>query len=225
MGPPPRPRGLGVEDRLTALLKALLAGDGLALRYEAGVTRTGQEAFASRSANCLGFTSLFVGMARELGVAAYYLEIGDVEKFERAGSLVVESGHVTAAYGAGDMLRILEFAPLAEPTYRHPHRISDLTAMALFHSNRGAEMLETGSDAEALRWLRQAVRLDHDLGRAWINLGVALRRSGDAAGAEAAYRRALEADPAAVAAYPEPGGAALRWRPGARGRRADAAVG
>jgi Flp pilus assembly protein TadD len=195
------PQGLGADERLTHLLKSLLGSDGLGLEYEAGKTITGEEAFATRHANCLAFTSLFVGMAREVGVPAFYLEIGDIEKYEREGSLIVESGHVTAGYGSGTLLRILEFTPVAQPNYRQAHRISDLTAMALFYSNRGAELLKAGKPSEALEWLHQATRIDPDLARGWINLGVALRRSGDLPAAEAAYRRALEDDPAAAAAY------------------------
>ena len=195
------PDNLGNEERLQRLLSALLGSDGLALEYKAGTTGTAQEAFASHQANCLAFTSLFVGMARELGVPVFYLEVGDFEKFEREGNLVVESDHVTAGYGSGSQLRILEFTPIAKPSYRQLHRISDQTAIALYYSNRGAELLRGGSDREALVWLQKAVALDPELARAWINYGVALRRTGNPAGAEAAYRKALEDDPAAVAAY------------------------
>lgn len=195
------PDNLGNEERLQRLLSALLGSDGLALEYKAGTTATAQEAFASHQANCLAFTSLFVGMAREVGVPVFYLDVGDIEKFEREGNLVVESGHITAGYGSGSQLRILEFTPIATPSYRQLHRISDETAIALYYSNRGAELLRGGSDGEALGWLQKAVVIDPELARAWINYGVALRRTGNAAGAEAAYRKALEDDPSSVAAY------------------------
>jgi Flp pilus assembly protein TadD len=195
------PDGLAVEDRLARLMGALLGSDGLALEYQPGATGTAREAFATHRANCLSFTSLFVGMARELGVPVFYLDVGDIEKFEREGNLVVESGHVTAGYGAGSLLHILEFTPLGKPNYRQLHRLSDLTAIALFYSNRGAELLRAGQERESLDWLRKSVALDPELSRGWINLGVALRRTSDPAGAEAAYRKALEADPSAVAAF------------------------
>ena len=195
------PDNLPADRRLDTLLGALLGSDGLALTYEAGATPTAQQAFATHHANCLGFTSLFVGMAREVGVDAFYLDVGDIEKFEREGSLVVESGHITAGYSEGAKVRILEFTPIAKPDYHQIHHVSDLTAIALYYSNRGAELLQTAQDKEALDWLQKAVRLDPELARAWINLGVALRRTGDTAGAEAAYRKALEGDPGAVAAY------------------------
>ncbi len=195
------PDDLPSEARLNRLLGALLGSDGLALVYQSGTTGTAQEVFASHHANCLAFTGLFVGMARELGVAVFYLDVGDVEKFERDGNLVVESGHITAGFGAGSMLRILEFTPLGTPNYRQIHRVSDLTAIALYYSNRGAELLRANNEQEALSWLRKATQLDPELARGWINYGVALRRSGDTVGAEAAYRKALAGDPGAVAAY------------------------
>ncbi len=195
------PDNLGNEERLQRLLSALLGSDGLALQYKAGTTATAQEVFASHEANCLAFTSIFVGMAREVGVPVFYLDVGDIEKFERDGNLVVESGHITAGYGSGTQLRILEFTPIATPSYRQIHRISDRTAVALYYSNRGAELLRGGGDREALGWLHKAVVIDPDLSRGWINYGVALRRTGDPAGAEAAYRKALEDDPSSVAAY------------------------
>jgi len=195
------PDNLAAEDRLQRLMNGLLGSSGLALEYKAGTTTTAQEVFASRQANCLAFTSLFVGLAREVGVPVFYLDIGDVEKFERDGNLVVESGHITAGYGSGSLLRILEFTPLGTASYRQLHRVSDLTAIALFYSNRGAELLRGGKEQEALSWLTKAVAIDPELSRGWINYGVALRRTGDAAGAEKAYRKALEDDPSSVAAY------------------------
>jgi hypothetical protein len=172
---------LPTDQRLDRLLAVLMGQEGLDLTYQVGATGTAEEVFASRHANCLSFTSLFVGMARELGVDAFYLDVGDVEKFEREGSLVVESGHITAGFGSGSLLRILEFTPIARPNYRQLHRISDLTAIALFYSNRGAELLRKSQERDALVWLHESVGLDPELARGWINLGVALRRTGDPA--------------------------------------------
>jgi Flp pilus assembly protein TadD len=195
------PEGTPVEQRLELLLAGLLDPNRLRIQYEARSTGTAKEVFENRRANCLAFTSLFVGLAREVGVPVVYLDINDVERFEKEGDLVVVSGHVTAGFNSGHVLRILDFS-LAPPTeYRKVEPISDLTAIALFHSNRGAEALRTGRTEEALGWLQKAVAVDPELGDAWVNYGVALRRSGDAGGAESAYRKALEVDPQALSAY------------------------
>ncbi len=195
------PEGTPVEDRLELLLAGLLDTDRLRVQYESRLTATAEEVFHNRRANCLAFTSLFVGLAREVGVPVIYLDVGDIEKFEKEGDLVVVSGHVSAGFNTGHSLKILDFS-LAPPTeYRSVEPMSDLTAIALFHSNRGAEALRNGRNQEALEWLRKAVAIDPSHGGGWINYGVALRRTGDNKGAEAAYRKALEADPNAVSAY------------------------
>lgn len=195
------PEGTPVEERLDLLLSGLLDPGRLRIQYEARATGTAREVFEKRRANCLAFTSLFVGLAREVGVPVVYLDVDDIERFEKEGDLVVVSGHVSAGFNTGHALKILDFS-LAPPTeYRRVEPISDMTAISLYHSNRGAEALRTGRNEEALGWLRKAVVIDPELGGAWINYGVALRRSGDVPGAETAYRKALEVDPHAVSAY------------------------
>jgi Flp pilus assembly protein TadD len=189
------------DERLDRLLAALLDPRRLRIQYEARATGTAVEVFQNRRANCLAFTSLFVGLAREVGVPVVYLDVDDVEKFEKEGDLVVVSGHVSAGFNTGSALKILDFSQAPAAEYRHVQPISDLTAIALYHSNRGAEALRNGRNDLALEWLRKAVTIDPELGGAWINYGVALRRSGDSGQAEAAYRKALEVDPNALSAY------------------------
>lgn len=195
------PRDTDSEKRLEVLLAGLVDPDKLKIAYEARYTATAQEVFKTRRANCLAFTSLFVGMAREIGIPAFFLDVDDVERFEKEGDLVVVSGHVSAGYGTGPEIKILDFSAAPSASYRKVRRISDLTAIALFHSNRGGELLRVGKHDEALPWLQKAVVIDPELPGAWVNYGVARRRSGDLAGAEEAYRKALEVDPQAVSAY------------------------
>lgn len=195
------PETTPLEERLDRLLVGLLDPKQLRIQYEARSTATAAQVFQTRRANCLAFTSLFVGLAREVGVPVVYLDVDDVERFEKEGDLVVVSGHVSAGFSTGSALRILDFSQAPATEYRHVQPISDLTAIALYHSNRGAEALRGGRNGEALEWLRKSVAIDPELGGAWINYGVALRRSGDTQGAEAAYRKALEVDPNALSAY------------------------
>lgn len=189
------------DQRLARLLSSLVDPSGLKLEYEGRHTSTAAEAFVNRRANCLAFTSLFVGLAREIGIPVVYLDVDDIERFEKEGDLVVVSGHVSAGYNNGSEMKILDFSAAPTAQYRKVHAISDLTATALFYSNRGAEALRAGRNEEAMDWLRKGVAIDPELGRAWINYGVALRRAGDQEGAEKAYRTALEAEPTAVSAY------------------------
>jgi tetratricopeptide (TPR) repeat protein len=60
--------------------------------------------------------------------------------------------------------------------------------------------LRLGKSAEAAAHLESVLETDPDDASAWYNLGVARDRGGDRAGAEAAWRRALELDPASAVA-------------------------
>ena len=194
------PAGGTAEERLETLLELLLDRNELDLEYHQGRTGTAVETFSSRKANCLSFTHLFVGMARELGLAAYYLKVEDLQGFEREGDLVVVSGHVTAGFGPPARPMVLEFTIFPATEYRRFHPLSDLSAVALFYSNRGAELLLDGERERALEWLETAVRIDEELADAWNNLGVVLRRVDRLDEAEVAYRRALEEDPESTSA-------------------------
>ena len=79
--------------------------------------------------------------------------------------------------------------------------ISDLTAIALYYSNAGAELLLSDEARQAIGPLRIAVALDSYMVAAWVNLGVALRRSGDLNGAEEAYKTAVGLEPSAFDAF------------------------
>lgn len=195
--------GLGgdPENRLDQLLQALINRGERPLKYESGHTATAREVWESGRANCLAFTHLFVGMAREVDLPVYYLRVSDLQSFEKDGDLVIASEHITAAYGPANQRRVLDFSDRPVTPYHVVEPISDLTATALFYSNRGAELIHEGRTPEALAQLSTAVRLDPDLSDAWVNYGVALRRSGKARDAEAAYRRALEIDAGQVSAY------------------------
>lgn len=195
------PRRLSDEQKLTLLLEELLGRNKLDLQYHRGYTGTAIETFESGQANCLAFTHLFVGLARELKLPVFYLKVDDLQSFEREGDLVVVSGHITAGFGSISRPRILEFTIFPAADYQSLHPLSDLGAVALFYSNRGAELLLSGDREGALVWLETAVRIDPALPEASTNLGVVYRRLGRMEEAEAAYRRALEVDPEYVSAY------------------------
>ncbi len=188
-------------EKLHALLGALVDKAGLKLEYESDRTATAEEVFASRRANCLAFACLFLGMAREVGVPVYFVDVRDLQSFSREGDLVIVAGHVTAAYGPPEQRLLLDFTLGQTVKYREVSPISDLRAIAMYYTNLGARMLRDNDVEKARERLETAVRIDPELAGAWVNLGVARRRGGDQVGAEVAYRKALEADPATVSAY------------------------
>jgi Flp pilus assembly protein TadD len=182
------------EDRILYLSRSLFQSPNFRIQYVRGYTGTAMEVFETQQANCLAFTLLFIGMARELGVPAYFLEVRDSESYRKEGDLVVVSDHVAVGYGPTHDLRIIDFGAREGAAYRRITLVDDYRAIAMFYSNRGAEELRSSRYDAALDWLRSAVAIDPDYAGSWVNLGVALRRSGDIEGAEAAYRTALELD-------------------------------
>ena len=189
------------EQRLMRLLEALLAEHNLGLTYSAGYTGTAQEVFETRSANCLGFTHLFVGLARELGIGVDYLRVEDVQRVERQGDFVVVSGHVSAGYDTGPEYRVLDFSELPADDYRHVQVMDDVSVIALHHVNRGAELMLQGNWGEALPWLQLGIEVDPTLPEAWVNIGVHHRQAGRIVEAEEAYRKAIEIAPDFPSAY------------------------
>ncbi len=194
------PPKLASRQKLERLLAGLVDADARQLEYSWGYTATATEVFETRRANCLAFTNLFVGLAREVGVDVYFLAV-ETETYRKADDLVVVSDHVAVGFGRGTTIEVFDFSDNDSEELYRVRVISDLTAVAMFHSNRGAESLQNGQHREAVGWLRTAVALDSELPTAWVNLGVALRRSGNLAGAEEAYKTALELDPRVYSAY------------------------
>ena len=197
------------DERVRLLLSAVTSKEGLALQYDSSFTGTASEVFQSRKANCLAFTHLVVGLGRELGLPVYYLGFRQQPRYEREGSLVVVWEHVTAGFGPPEERLILQLAVGPQLEYEDARQLPDRTALAMYYSNRGAEMLRQGESQAAREMLEIATAIDPQWSPAWVKLGVALRRSGEVGGAEEAYRNALRNDPDFDQAYHNL--AALLW--------------
>lgn len=193
------PDKLSAAERAVRLHQALTGSWGLALRYQGGHTGTAEEVFTSGHFNCLSFAHLFVALARDLGIDAHYVRIDRHAPRERHHTFRVTSEHVGAAV-AHRRERMVFDSTGAVSLYRVVERLTDLQALAMFYSNRGAESLLAGEERQAMAWFQKAAVMDAGRASIWVNLGVALRRTGDLEGAERAYRRALEIDRRNVAA-------------------------
>lgn len=194
------PAELGEDAKVEHLLRGLLDSGEHELEYAWGHTGTATEVFRDQRANCLAFTNLFVGMAREVGVPVFFIAV-ESATYRRNGEFVVISDHIAVGHRLSEEVRLYDFSAEDRGELQDIRPISDLTAIAMYHSNRGAEALQNGDLRQALDWLRLAVQIDDELPNAWLNLGVTRRRIGDLDGAEVAYKRALEIDPRTYAAY------------------------
>lgn len=184
-------------ERLLAALRDPLAPG---LREQTTPTLAASEAFRRKRINCVSFAFLVVGLARSLDLPAYFVLVPETFSSQSDATLVVEEQHLAAAVALEGAKRIVDFAGDLDPAQLATVPVPDLTAIALFHSNRGVEALAAGHLDRAVAELRWATTLDPTIAVVWVNLGVALRRRGDSDAAELAYQTALALDPRTRAA-------------------------
>lgn len=195
-------------ERARALVAALFAPDGFHLRYAADATGTAAETLRRGEGNCLALASVFVGLARAVGLRALYMD-ASVEVHETrldGAGVAVTSGHLTAMVTTADGDLGLDVERLGR--IRSYRVIGDLEALANFYNNRGFERVdEAGAGATAADWegaardFRRAIAVLPTFARAWNDLGIASARLGRPAEAAAAYRAAIAADPSMAAPY------------------------
>ena len=181
------------DQRMRRILRAL---ERKGLTYDDTATGTASDVFRTERFNCLGLAHIVVGLGRELGVPAYYVEAVNPDIYGQRGDLVLAASHVVAGWGPPAGIKMVEYGvQQGESRTRPVGRIEDHSAAGLHYANRGAEMLVAGQPQLAVDWLHEALRYDPTSTAAWVNLGVASRRLGDHQRAEESYLQALAIDP------------------------------
>lgn len=181
--------------RLEALVDFMFDKQGLALEYQYDATHTVEQAFATRKANCLSFTLLFVAMAREAGLEVQAQEIEETLAWRQEASTVYRSNHINAGVRAGGRRYTVDVASDSVIARHDPRPVTDQRMMVHYYNNRAAELLAQGQLDAALAHVRIALDLDPSHATSWSNAGVIHLRNGDRTAAAHAYARALAADP------------------------------
>jgi len=171
-------------------------------------TTTGAEALARGRGNCVALASVFIGLARSVGLDARFVDASSRIHERRYGEdgSAVHFGHVTAMVDTGDERIGLDFARIGP--FRWYQVLDDLEAVAHFHNNRGYELVDQAREAgqppdwaEAARRFELAVAIKPGFARAWNNLGVAASHLERRAVAVDCWRRAIALDPAMAAPH------------------------
>ena len=170
----------------------------LDLKYALTPTRNAVATHRTAQGNCLSFVNLFVGIGRHVRLNPFYVEVEDYQRWNYADGVVVSRGHIVAGLRVDGNLATYDFLPYRVKGYRDFAPIDDVTAMAHYYNNLGAEALMGGDAAAALEHLRIATALAPDFEKGINNLGVAHLRLGDTAAAVALYERGLELNPESV---------------------------
>jgi len=215
-------RARSTEGQVRLLVEAMAEGGPLAVRYQAGATLTAEEALQTSVGDCTALASLFIGLARSVGLTAYYSDASSRMHETRFGDdgMAVNSGHITAVVENGPEMIGLDFAGLGRSRWYRV--IDDVEALAHFYNNRGFDLIDDAHErsrpvdwAAAARQFEMATQVMPGFARAWNNLGIAAGHLGQVQQAIQHYRTAIAADPKFAAPYNNLGSLYLRIGNGA----------
>jgi tetratricopeptide (TPR) repeat protein len=194
---------LPARERARRLADALVDEDAFGIVYDPQATSSAREVLRDGRGNCLGMSSLFIALARGVGLQAYYLDASDrVRSIEESDAFIVSSGHVTAVVRTGDGDRIIDF-DRSITRYRRLRVMDDLQALAHYYNNDGYDLLReyrSPDDIPTEVWeaararFAAAIELNASLARAWNNLAISDARLGRTDDAIVHYRVAILQD-------------------------------
>ncbi len=184
------------RQRMMMLHRAIRGSATLGLDYDSAVGGTAQEVFHRGTANCLGYATLFIALARAMGLNAGYQWLEVRPQWTQRGERVLVSLHVNVAIRIGRRERfMIDIEPPPSRDVTGSRALSDADGLALYHSNLAMEALAEDDLREA--WLQtvRALQLSPELAHLWVNLGAIYRVAGQHRAAEDSYHQALALNP------------------------------
>ena len=197
----------GSHAKAMALARSLSSPRWFGLRYEWATSGSAAETIEKGYGNCLSLSSVFIGLARGLGLDAYYIDASRKLDRHQDGDVVVSAGHIGVAVRTDAGSTLVDFSG-AVGRFALFRRIDDLEALAHLYNNRGYEVIHRASSRgepvpwdDARSYFSLATQVEPDFARAWNNLGIADGRLGSTEEAERNYHAALARDPRLSAAH------------------------
>lgn len=205
------------REKMRAIVRAIIDRTGMSISYDWLSNKSAKEVYYEGRGNCLAYTNLFVGMAREVGLRAVYVDVTTIERVTREAEVIVNNGHVTGGLIYGPETIVIDFTRTPEREYMGYKVIDDLEAIANYYNNQGflygyfTEMQADGMgfDPQALEMemYRAALEVLPTFQRARNNLGVAFKRRGRVDEAIEQYKMAIDVDPSFAEAHSNLGSA------------------
>jgi len=197
---------ISTRERALTLVRALSSPEGFGLRYDWAMGNDARSTLRDGGGTCLGLSSVLIGLARGIGLEAYYVDATVEPEVREEEEVNVIAGHIAVLVQTDSGGLLVDFAGQVE-RMRFFKRIDDLEAVARYHNNLGYEVIHQAQEARAaVPWeqvgthIERSTRVAPEFASGWNNLGVVRARLGDLDGAEMAYRRALELDPSFASA-------------------------
>jgi len=184
------------KQKLSDLLYAIMHQGLLGLTYNPHTTYTAADTFLHQQGNCLSFTTMFIALAREVGLKAYFNEVDVPPVWDlQSESTYVVFKHINAVVNVGRERKVVDLNLENYDVDYQQRKLPDRQAEAQYYNNRSMEHLYARNSREAFRYLRKAIELAPELDYLWSNLGTIYRREGLLAEAEIAFHQALRLNP------------------------------
>ena len=192
-----------MASQVEALAAAMGSKDGLHIQYDTQATLTAQQAFEQHRANCLSYTMLFVALAREVGIPAWFNEV-DIPPIWDLGddhtSLLYR--HINARVDEGVMQGSVVDVSGEEYDPAYTQRlISDEEALAQYYNNRAVEMRLQGRLGDSLRYEARALHMAPRAAYLWDNLASLYMLMGKGKAAQVAITQSLLLDGSSMMGY------------------------
>jgi Flp pilus assembly protein TadD len=155
-------------------------------------TKTSIETFTEGRGNCLSFTTMFVCMARYLGLEVRFREVEIAPTWSKRGPLVTFNRHVNVAVLLRGSSYVVDLFPRVDRIEIGGRIVSDERGIAHYFNNKGADFLANGDYLRARAYFCKALKCDPEAAFVWANLGVSQGLLGDWLEAEKSYLKAIE---------------------------------
>jgi Flp pilus assembly protein TadD len=172
----------------------------LNFNYDSSLTLTAADTFDRRTGNCLGFSGMFIAMAREAGLKAWFQEVKVPPEWTSVNETLLVSMHVNAVVQHARSEIVVDVTGAKRTEWVRIRKLSDAEAEAQYYNNHGADALVESDLARAFAYMVKAIRIAPDTSYIWSNLGVVYSRNGQLEDAKQAYYTALEINPAETVA-------------------------
>jgi tetratricopeptide (TPR) repeat protein len=184
-----------MDGKAWSLTYATLDPNLLNFNYDPMLTLPADQAFAEKRGNCLTFSSLFIAMARNAGLTAWYQEVKVPTEWSAVRDTVLVSKHVNAVVQSGSRTYTVDVSRRKPERLEVARKLSDTEAKAQYYNNLGADALIVNDLPRAYAYFRKALETQPGQAFLWSNLGVVFKRNEQPEAALLAYQTALSYDP------------------------------
>ncbi|MEE8340223.1 MAG: tetratricopeptide repeat protein [Xanthomonadales bacterium] len=168
--------------------------------YDPSLTLTAADTFKQRTGNCLSFSNMFVALAREAGLNAWFQEVKLPPEWSNINETILVSMHVNAVVQDGQSEYVVDVSGAKRAEWTRIRKLSDAEAAAQYYNNLGADALVKNDLPRAFAYFEKAIGIAPDTSYIWSNLGVVYNRNGQREDAKKIYLTALEINPAEAVA-------------------------